>query len=120
MCPNVRVKGKGSLFLSKMVSVAGSTEIAATIPDRCNPIISVSEQYSPCRESLNKFYIAACACQLHDSSVEGQDQLQRWLLLVLLHACVRSLLVVVDLQELAQAISVCWPGLAAFVLQDLW
>lgn len=54
------------------------------------------------------------------AGIEGQDQLQHWLLLVLLHACVRTLLVVVDLQELAQAISVCWPVPAAFYVKDLW
>lgn len=65
--------------------MAGSTEIAATIPDRCNPITSVAEHPSPCRKSLTCVYIAAAACYMtprykdDHPGIEAEDQLQRWL-----------------------------------------
>ena len=38
MCPRARVSGSGNLCLSSIVSVAGKTDMPATMPDRCNPI----------------------------------------------------------------------------------
>ena len=39
MCPRAKVSGSGNLCLSSIVSVAGKTDIPATMPDRCNPML---------------------------------------------------------------------------------